>query len=775
MATFSGEESRLPRTVHVAAAATVVFVAFSVMIVADWFEGRTLPIIDDVVLTLLAAGATVACVVAARAAVGRLRSAWWALALGVAAYAVGEVIWLAYELSGRETPFPSWADAFFLTLPIAACTGLLLFPVDHSGESRGRLLLDGVIVAGSLFLVSWVTILAPMYSEFGTHRLGFAVSVAYPVSDVVMLTVAAVVLLRGGLGQRLVLTLLTLGLASIALADIGFAYLTVKNLYASGNVIDIGWVAGLLLITVAAAASCESSSTEDSAPGLPGWASIWLPYTPVLLAAVVVAANPGRVLRSGPVEVAAGVLVVAVLMRQFLAVSENRRLLAAVAEQAVRDPLTGLGNRALFNDRLGHALQLRQRGDTSVGLISLDLNDFKLVNDTLGHPAGDELLKEAAARILGAVRSGDTVARIGGDEFAVLVEDRSPDFGQVVANRVVESFREPFTIDGHGLLIHPSVGLAVAAAGGPALTAEELLKRADVAMYSSKRSQAAGLRTFSAEMQVDAAGPVQQPPSASVVEGAEVVKLLGELRRAIDQSGLALVYQPKFDLRTSAIVGVEALVRWPHSERGLIAPGVFLPLVRQHDLMGSVTDLVLRRALDDVVAWRAASVDVPVAVNIFAPTLADQNLPGWIAAALSDRGLDPSALTVEITEHQLVDDLEGTQAVLKELRQSGTRISIDDFGSGYSTVSYLRDLQVDEVKLDRDFIAPVLGDERVGAVVRAVINLAHELGLTTVGEGIEDAETDAVLRGYGCDIGQGNYYSPPLTSEEFVALARGLR
>ena len=448
-------------------------------------------------------------------------------------------------------------------------------------------------------------------------------------------------------------------------------------------------------------------------------------------------------------------------------------MVRAVGADLRRDPLTGLANRTVFNDRLSHALQVRERdGKFAVGLIALDLNDFKLVNDSLGHPAGDELLKLTSERILGCVRAGDTVARLGGDEFAVLIEG-NVDHAHLVAHRVAEAFDRPFVVDGHELLMRPSVGLALAEADEPDVSARQLLGRADIAMYSAKRSRTAGVHTFTDEMGSAASIDKDQfdwPRAAMDTGGPAAVHLLAELREAIDHCALTVVYQPKFDLRTSRIGGVEALLRWPHPRRGLLGPEEFLPLVRQHGLMTQVNDYVLNRALDDARVWHAASVDVPVAVNLFAPTLANRKLPAAIARALADRGLSSAALTVEITEHLLLDNIARTQMVLKQLRHNGIRIAIDDFGTGYSTLSYLLDLPIDEVKLDRSFITPILVDERSAAVVRAVVDLAHVLGLTIVAEGVEDAATAARLQEFGCDVGQGYYYSRPLTSEELLRL-----
>lgn len=765
----------MPKASRVAAAAGVVFLAFVAWIVSGVSHATTRAAIDDIVLLVLAVPAALFCAIAARSAQGRLRKAWVAMAIGVAAWAIGEAIWTHYELVLDEVPFPSVADGFFLIFPVGACAALLLFPSEYAGPFRGRVFLDGLIVAGSLFLVSWVTVLGPIYTADSTDRLLFVVSLAYPVFDVVVLTLAAVVLVRSGVEHRLTLTLLTVGLACIALSDSLFSYLSAKNQYASGDVIDIGWAAGLLLIAVAAAASRQTTHENSEAPELPGWASIWLPYAPLLLAGVVAAAKPSALLRSEPVEVIAALLVLAVLARQFLAVSENRRLLATVADQALRDPLTGLANRALFNERLDQAMDRRERDGVTVGVVAVDLNDFKLVNDTLGHPVGDDLLVGVSNRLLNSVRSGDVVARLGGDEFSVILEG-GPDTPQLIAQRVVDAFEQPFLVGEHELLMRPSVGLATAEPEEPDQSAEELLRRADLAMYMAKRGRIRGVQTYNAEMQLGAdtieADIFSRPPGPSEVGGVAAIRLLGDLRHAIANAELTLVYQPQFEMATGRIVGAEALLRWPRPDGQVLTPEEFLPLVRRHGLMASVTDRVLNQALDDALSWQAASVRLPVAVNLFAPSLANLGIPAEIGAALADRGLDPTVLTVEITEDLFLDDMDRTRIVLEQLRHSGIRIAIDDFGSGYSALSYLRDLPIDEVKLDSSFIAPILDDERAAAVVRSVVDLCHMLNLSTVVEGVENAETATRLREYGCDVGQGFYFSPPVTSAELLELVR---
>lgn len=727
----------------------------------------------DTLMVVFAGAAAFAAAATARAARGRERAAWVSLCIGLAAFGVGAAIWRYYKVIGIG-PFPSVADVAYLVLPFAACVALLLLTPTLSRTSRTLLVLDGVIVAASFAIVAWIFVLEEVWRSAMPDKVRIAVSMGYPVVDAAVLTVAVLVLAQARPGQRLTLTLLTLALTGIAISDGAFVYLAANQLYTGMPVLDIGWLAGCLLFLAAALAGRRFSYYESVVVQSPSMGSVWLPFLPVAVAAVAMFFESAADLNAGPIIVAGALLVVAFLARQLLVMRQNHRLLATVAEQALRDPLTGVGNRIVFHDHLNHAMQMRQRDSLSVGVLIMDLDDFKVVNDTLGHPVGDELLSLVADRILGSVRAGDTVARLGGDEFAVLIEGRV-DRSQLIAHRVVEAFDQPFVLEGQDVLIRPSVGLAIAEPDEPDLSSEDLLKRADIAMYSAKRSRTGGVHTFNAEMLLTESADTDlfersaSPPGGG---GAGTVRLLGELRQAIDQFELTLVYQPKFDLNTAEIVGVEALVRWPHPERGLLGPDEFLPLVRRYGLMGSITDLVVSRALDDLVTWRAESLAVPIAVNIFAPSMADLRLPGKIAAALCERELDPAVLTVEITEDLFLENMERTKIVLKQLQDNGIRIAIDDFGSGYSALSYMRDLTVDEVKLDRHFIAPIPGDVRAAAVVRAVVNLAGELGLTTVAEGIENSETADWLRDQGCQIGQGYYFSPPLPSARLEEVLR---
>lgn len=756
-----------------ASSATVVAVGLSVWLVAGWGGDAVVSNACNYGGLAVAVFATTCAGLAARWSEGRRRVSWTLLALAVGGWAVGSALWVYYEAAGIA-PFPSVADAAYLLFPVAAGIGLALFPTGYSGHSHIRLAIDGFIIAAALFQISWVTVLQGVDAARGTSRFALGLSLAYPVGDLVVIMVALLVLARARTGQRRTLAMLTIGVILMALSDSAFTYLTANGGYRPGSVSDIGWLAGLLVIGLAALLSHRGREVDGTPLRPPSRLAMSLPYLPTAVAIVVCAPICLRTPGMGALFLSSVLLVGAVMARQFFVVGENRRLLEVVADQAMRDPLTGLANRALFNDRLAHAMQLYERDSRTVSVLSIDLDDFKLVNDNLGHHAGDDLLVLVAQRLLGCARTGDTVARLGGDEFAMLVEGRE-DYSRLVAHRVVQAFDELFVVDGHDLLVRASVGYAVAATGFDRIDADELLTRADVAMYAAKRSRTGGVHAFNPEMHLVDADDRMRAVAATGHPGAVTFRLLGQLRHAIEHGDLALLYQPKFDLREGRIVGVEALVRWPHPERGLLGPEQFLPLVREHGLMRAVTDVVVAKALDDAAGWRDRGCAVSMAVNVFAPSMCELSLPEKFLRELDARGLPPSMLTVEITEDLLLDHMDRTRAVVNRLRDHRMRVAIDDFGRGYSSLGYLCDLPIDEVKLDRRFIAPILVDPRAAAVVRAVVGLASSLEMTTVAEGVENAATVERLRAYGCGVAQGFHFSRPIPAADVEELVSSRR
>ncbi len=452
---------------------------------------------DDVGQLLAAAAAAVACGWRARRVRGRAGRPWLLLALATGSWACGEAAWSYFELvTGRQTPFPSVADAGYLLFAVLAVAGMLLWP-SHAlrGGARWRGLLDGVLVAGSLFTITWVSALGSVVHAGADSPFAFGVSLAYPVTDLVLLTLTVVVVAHARQASRSGLGLLAAGLGLLCLADSGFAYLTAAGSYATGSPVDAGWFAGFLLIAAAAASTATTPAAEqvDEARAMESTMAALLPYLPAGLAVAV--AVGGQLTGHGDVValLAATLVMAALLARQLLAVLDNRRLVVALVDsqealrfQAFHDPLTGLANRALFADRLRHGLELHRRDLRPLSLLYCDLDGFKTVNDTLGHDAGDEVIRAAAERLRAVTRPGDTVARMGGDEFAILVEDGG-DATTVVA-RILDGFTQPAAVGRDLVPIAASIGVVELSAGAASPQPAEFLHRADAAMYHAKRT-----------------------------------------------------------------------------------------------------------------------------------------------------------------------------------------------------------------------------------------------------------------------------------------------
>jgi diguanylate cyclase len=768
MGVVAQSPTALQRVIRIAAVPTVAFLVFAIW----WLEGWGGQSTTRAVIVVGGLGfptfAAVSAGLAARRTRGRQRRAWVYMSIGLAAWTFSELVVVYHRvwLGSVHPVYPSAANAGFLLFPVAACVAMLVLPAGYPGGSWFRILLDGAIVGAALFVVSWVVVLRHAYAATGVKNSAAIVSLAYPVSEVVTVTVAVLVLARAHPRWRVTVTLLTLGLTLIAASGSAYEYLFARNKYTVENPVGLGWSAGVVMVGIAALACRREPSHAPPEPPAsliaPQW--LWLPYIPLAIVGGLELADFRNTLNSDPAFVVVPWLVIAVLARQFLAVAENRRLLHSVSYRALRDPLTHLANRTLFHDRLEHAIQLLHRDQRSVAVLSTDIDDFKLINDKLGHAAGDALLVQAAQRLLSCVRRGDTVARLGGDEFAVLIEDAGEN-AHLIVYQIVEAFERPFNADGQLIFMRLTAGLAVAGGEDPDLRAAELIKHADTAMYSAKRL-GGGLQTFSPDMHgSDHGGPGIPVFDVAPSRGGLVeVRLLSDLRQAISNRALTVLYQPKIDLQATGVVGAEALARWPHPVFGLVGPHQFLPLVRQHGLMRTFTDLILDQALGDAAQWRRQGIDIPVAVNLFPPLLGDANLPGRIFDALARHELPGDSLIIEITEDLLMGDIDRTREVLEALRENSIQVALDDFGSGYSALTYLRKLPIDEVKLDQDLIIHVLTDPRAEAIVRAVIELAHSLNVTTVAEGVETADIASWLRDCGCEVAQGIYFSPPISA-----------
>ena len=421
----------------------------------------------------------------------------------------------------------------------------------------------------------------------------------------------------------------------------------------------------------------------------------------------------------------------------------------ALRHQATHDSLTGLPNRPQLHASLESALQAARDTGQTLGLLLLDLDRFKEVNDALGHQSGDVVLRQVATRLQRALGATESIARLGGDEFAIVLVATDAATARLVAERLLHALDAPFPVGQHLLDIGGSMGIALYPEHGD--DASTLLQHADVALYVAKRVSSG----------VELYDPVFDQHTVRRLE------LLHDLRQAVRGEGLFLYYQPKLDLATGQPRGVEALLRWRHPVHGFIPPVEFIPLAEQTGLIASLTEWVLLTALGQLGAWRAAGRRIPIAINLSAHSLRNPDFAGLVAGHLQRYGMPPADLTLEITESSLIGDPARAREVLTRLHDLGVRLAIDDFGTGYSSLAYLKELPVDEVKVDKSFVLGMgTGDQRDAAIVRAVVAMAHELGLQVVAEGIEDAATYALLQRLGCDTAQGYYLSRPCPAEQ---------
>jgi diguanylate cyclase (GGDEF)-like protein len=433
---------------------------------------------------------------------------------------------------------------------------------------------------------------------------------------------------------------------------------------------------------------------------------------------------------------------------------DRKRADETVQYLAYHDVLTDLPNRALFCDRLRQALLVGHRESKPLALLLMDLNRFKEVNDTFGHHYGDLLLRQIGPRLGSCLRESDTVARIGGDEFAILLHDTQLEGATLTAKKVLKKLEASFRLEEETVEIGASIGIAFYPDHGK--EAETLFQKADMAMYVTKQA-GGGYAAYHPEHE-------EKRPYR--------LMLTGKLRRAIDYGGLVLYYQPQLNLKTNRVIGVEALARWPHPHLGLIPPDQFIPLAEQTGLIKPFTQWVLKAVSCQFKQWEQAGLRIHVSVNLSAKNLQETKLPDQVAEMIETGRLEPSLLEFEITESMIMADPPRALEVLTRLNALGISLSIDDFGAGYSSLGYLKKLPVQKIKIDKSFMMDRLQDENDIIIVKSIINMGHNLGLEVIAEGVEDQETQDHLKALGCDAVQGYYICDPLPSLELIQWIR---
>lgn len=727
---------RRPSGVGVLEALTAGLLALYVGSTVFRRSGSSLPLFDTWIGNLSYGGSTLLC--GWRAVhVRRHRAAWGALALAFALFTTGSVLWTSVIQYLDPVPYPSLADLFFLLFYPLAYLGIGLMIRRSLADRSAMVWLDGLIAGLGIAALTTALVIGPI-SHGARGELGTVLTnLAYPVGDLLLVAMLVGFFALRGWRPPSMWWALGIGLVVFAVADSVYVWRVTAGVYVTGTPLDAQWAVAAFIVALAAWHGRDAEA-ESSAPRQP----ILMPAAFLLSSlGIIVFATFQRVVTVAVMLASADLLIAIARMgmsyRQLRALAESRR-------EARTDELTGLGNRRMFYQALQSLLD---DGGEQPSLLMIDLDRFKEINDSLGHRVGDVILRDLGPRLASALPEGDVLARLGGDEFGVLVlSGRGERSATFVAERLQHALEQPFAVEGITLRVDASIGIVLGGEHGE--DADSLLQRADVAMYEAKRQHLPWV--------------VYAPERDEHTR--ERLQLVEELRDAIPRGDLLLHYQPKLDLASNRITGVEALVRWNHPSRGLLAPGEFLELAEQTGLIRPIGVVVLHQAIAQLAAWQRDGLDVTVAVNLSASDLLDEKLPSFVAGLLHQYRARPWDLVVEVTEGALM--LEPARRVLHELRSLGCEIAVDDYGTGFASLGYLRDLPVTELKLDRSFLADIDDDERALAIVRSTIDLAHSLGLRMVAEGVEDEGTLELLRRLGCDHAQGFFIGRPKAEPE---------
>ena len=680
----------------------------------------------------------------------RNRIAWLLIAAGVTSYSIGETLWYVWLGRLASPPFPSICDAFWLSFYLLAFAGLALLARERLRVSHATLWLDGAM--GVLVLSSFgiLALLEPVAASGQGSFAAVATNLAYPLLDLLLLALIVAVFAASAWRPGAAWATLGVGVGLLVAADSWYVWRAALGVALDGGFIDPLYALAMLVLGIAAWQRLDQPPALDRG----GVRVLALPSLFVVLAAGILGYASFTRVNTVAVVCAIAVLVL-VVVRTGLTFRDVRQL-ADTRRLALTDDLTGLPNRRHLLASLADELGRADASDNGVALLLVDLDRFKELNDTFGHHVGDLLLCQLGERVRSVLGHDHLTARLGGDEFAVVIADRAPaTAAAAVAGRLLAVMQEPFLLDGMPTHVDASIGAAVHPRNSGDVAT--LLRHADLAMYAAKRSRS-GFEPYREEL--DAGSP-------------ERVELVGQLAAAMEAGELVVHFQPKVDLVTGALAGVEALVRWQHPRLGLLMPGRFLPAVEQTGLIRPLTRHVLERSLSQAAAWRRAGTPVEVAVNLSVLNLLDEQLPLDVARRLERHDLPGSSLRVEVTESAVMSDPDRAATTLEALRRLGVSVALDDFGTGYSSLSLLAWLPVDEIKIDRSFVARMAGDARSEAIIRTTIELARSLDLKVVAEGVEDADQLARLRVLGCHSVQGYLLGRPVPAAELAVEPRG--
>jgi diguanylate cyclase (GGDEF)-like protein len=707
------------------------------------------------------------------------RRPWILLAFGILLWGLGDIIWSSYDLIlHRVAPWPSAADYIYLAGPVFMALGLIgILRHRHTGRDVDGLI-DTLIVAAGVGTLSWAFFMSPYAHDASLTTVAKLVAIAYPLVDILLLGVVVRLLLAPGkhvVSHRLLATSLLFTLVG----DVVYSVQGLTGSYYTGHIVDATWLGFYVLIGAAALHPSMASTTQmpsirarkpNGRLGLLAGAASLAPLS------LFIQSQRGAIV-DVPVIAGASILLFSLVVfrmerlvrevnskvRQLQSqgdelrrsLTNRKELEGQLRHQAVHDPLTGLANSVLFKDRLDHALRHVARAAEAVGMLYLDVDNFKLINDTMGHEAGDRVLREVAVRLTDSIRATDTAARLGGDEFAILLERMvDPADAVVVADRIRTAMSPPFVFGDNAATVRVSIGIS--STRDKAVTPRELQSQADVAMYAAKRRGKNNYVVYEPELQKEILDP----------KG-----LREDLGKALERGEMRAVYQPIVNLESGRPIGAEALIRWDHPVQGVIPPLAFLPLAERVGIILDLDMWMLKQACKEGIKWRRAGILGPlkINVNLSGASLQHPDLVATVCEILRSTGANPRSIGLELTESVLISDVDVTARRLADLKKLGLSIAIDDFGTGYSSLSHLKRFPIDVIKIDKSFVDEVAAGPEEGSFAETIAALARQLHLSTVAEGVERPEQVDALIALGADSAQGYYFSRPLSAEDIRA------
>jgi diguanylate cyclase len=675
------------------------------------------------------------------------RWVWISLAVAIASFNIGNIVNGVILARSETIPVPSFADlAWLMFYPFAYVSVVRLLRIRFAEVPRS-IWLDGLVGGAGLAALTAAVAFGPIADAATGSRLAVATNLAYPTADLFLVVLIVVAFAMESWRPSRSLVLFGFGMLCFVVADTIYLFQIATDTYEEASPFTPLWPLGIMLM--AASARCQPTPPKAGATSEHRFSAIIVPAAFLLSSLALLFAD--HYFKFSGVATALAVLSILAGLVRFALTYREVQSLARSRQEARTDELTSLGNRRAFLENAHTILEARAI-DQAVSLLLLDLNRFKEVNDSLGHHVGDELLRLIGARLRTCTYDTDILARLGGDEFAILLNNADEHAASTIARRIGETLTEPFDLDGLAVRVGASIGVACAPAHGE--TVSELLQRADIAMYEAKRT-GSDHQVYFAERDHNT---------------RERLETIAELREGIGSGQLTLRYQPKVDATTEAISSVEALVRWNHPTRGLLAPDQFLQHAEHGGLMRQLTDAVLEMVLRDLAAWRVHQPELSCAVNLSVTNLLDESFPERVKSSVARHGVAASSLIFEITENLILSDPERARESVIALRNIGARVSLDDYGTGYSSIAYLRQLPLDELKLDRSFVMGLANDPMAITFISTARQLASGLGLKLVAEGIETLEMWEAVKLAGCDAGQGYHFAKPMPANQLLEL-----